>query len=56
VGADGSAPGVAEVSFDIPPTPAEFTAATLKKYAVPLVKPVLRNVVVVTFVAIGEAA
>src|SRR5262245_7468048 len=44
--------GVALAWFELPLSPAEFTAETTKKYVVPLVSPVLVKLVEVTPVAI----
>src|SRR5262245_65678450 len=48
--ADGGC-GIALAWFELPLSPAEFTAETTKKYVVPLVSPVLVKLVEVTPVA-----
>jgi hypothetical protein len=47
VGADAVVPGVAPAGADQTPVPAAFTAATSKRYGVPLVSPVTVAVAVV---------
>src|SRR5262245_13933636 len=48
---DDAACGVALAWFELPLSPAEFTAETTKKYVVPLVSPVLVKLVLATPVA-----